>query len=73
MPTNSPHFAVLRPRLRDAWSIAGKGLPESWPVPVPLLRLDHLWVSAELQPVAFRMDWSRLSDHRAQVIDLAWR
>ncbi|HEX8312436.1 MAG TPA: endonuclease/exonuclease/phosphatase family protein [Chthoniobacteraceae bacterium] len=72
-PTDSPHFAVLRPYLSDAWPMAGYGLSESWPVPVPLLRLDHLWVSAELQPVAYHMDWSRLSDHRAQVLDLAWR
>ena len=72
-PTDSPHFAVLRPHLRDAWQIAGGGLSESWPVPVPLLRLDHMWVSAKLQPAAFRMDWSWLSDHRAQVLDLAWR
>jgi len=71
-PTDSPHFEMLRGTLRDAWPMAGCGLSETWPVPVPMLRLDHVWISASLRPSAFRMDWSLLSDHRAQVLDLAW-
>jgi len=71
-PTDSPHFRRLRGPLQDAWQVAGSGFSETWPLPVPVLRLDHLWISSHLRPVAFRMDWSLLSDHRAQVLDLAW-
>ena len=68
-PADSPHFKLLGGSLRDAWQTAGRGFSETWPVPLPMLRLDHVWISKEVQPAAFRMDWSLLSDHRAQILE----
>ncbi|MDQ3620895.1 MAG: endonuclease/exonuclease/phosphatase family protein [Verrucomicrobiota bacterium] len=69
-PADSRHFHHLRGVLRDAWASAGSGFSETWPVPLPVLRLDHIWVSPDVCPTSFRMDWSFLSDHRAQILEV---
>jgi vancomycin resistance protein VanJ len=69
-PADSPYFGEIGRNLRDAWTVAGSGFAESWPVPLPVLRLDHIWLSQELEAISLRQDWSLLSDHKAQILDL---
>jgi vancomycin resistance protein VanJ len=69
-PADSPYFKAMGGNFRDAWSVVGSGMAESWPVPLPVLRLDHVWLSPNLKATSLRQDWSLLSDHRAQILDL---
>lgn len=69
-PIDSPHFAMLRGPLRDAFEAAGRGPSETWPVPLPLLSLDHIWIHPSFRIVNAQLGWSGLSDHRPVIVDL---
>ncbi|MDQ3620970.1 MAG: endonuclease/exonuclease/phosphatase family protein [Verrucomicrobiota bacterium] len=70
---DSPHYRVLRESLSDAFETAGRGFSETWPVPVPLLSLDHIWVNAPLRVANCQLGWSSLSDHRPVVAEIEFR
>jgi vancomycin resistance protein VanJ len=65
-PGDSVWFKGLRRNYSEALEEAGTGLLATWPVPIPLLGLDHIWVSKDLVPMCSgkRSGWR--SDH-AQV------
>jgi vancomycin resistance protein VanJ len=68
-PADSAHFAPFRKELKHVFETIGQGLPESWPMPLPVLTLDHLWSSPTLRPVACRTAYVWWSDHRPVVAD----
>ncbi len=61
---------ALRDRLVNAFEEAGRGYHVTWPVPVPLIATDQVWLSPDLRPERCRLVSTWLSDHRAVVVDL---
>jgi vancomycin resistance protein VanJ len=65
-------FDAWRPELRHAFEAAGLGADWTWPMPLPILAIDHVWIGPALVPRAARHDGTPASDHRAVVVELAW-
>jgi endonuclease/exonuclease/phosphatase (EEP) superfamily protein YafD len=70
-PQDSVYFDPFRQDLFPAFAKAGRGLSETWPMPVPMLTIDHLWSSHSLVPVDAHIGWVWWSDHRPVVADFA--
>lgn len=66
-PLDSVLFEPFRQYLVHAFESAGMGFSPSWPVPLPVLVIDHIWVSKSLTVVNCNLNWSRYSDHRSVV------
>lgn len=64
---NTPHTSVLFDKLRrsfcQAFEESGTGLITTWPSVVPVLALDHIWLSEELAPVQAELRRTLHSDH----------
>lgn len=69
-PLDSVLFESFRQHLTHAFEHGGLGFPETWPVPMPVLAIDHIWVSKNIRVVSCKLNWSRLSDHRAVVANI---
>lgn len=63
-PPESVWFEPLRQQYRIAFDLAGTGNRATWPVPVPVLQLDYLWVSATTTVMECDYGWTIASDHR---------
>ena len=70
-PRESIYYGRSLNDLQNAFDIGGEGFAETWPVPLPLLSLDHIFVSKTLRVLRCRHG-SSLSDHRPVIADLAW-
>jgi len=68
-PRRSVHFAPLRGKWTHAFEAAGDGFDATWPEPVPVLAIDHVWGSPELQFMKCTVVSTDLSDHRLVVFD----
>ncbi len=69
-PVDSVHFDELRHSYRNAFAVAGRGYHATWPMPLPVLAIDHCWVSRHIEVVACRIKWTVSSDHRPIVADM---
>jgi endonuclease/exonuclease/phosphatase family metal-dependent hydrolase len=69
-PSDSIYFLPLRARLRDVFETAGDGYSQTWPMPLPVLDLDHIWVSHHFEIVRAEHFTSFQSDHRGVTADL---
>lgn len=71
---NTPHdsvfFESLRLYLAHAFETGGTGFAKTWPIPVPILAIDHIWVSKKIKVVNCNLNWSRFSDHRPVVANI---
>jgi endonuclease/exonuclease/phosphatase family metal-dependent hydrolase len=47
-----PSLAPLRGFLQDAWRASGSGWGATVPEFLPLARIDHIWVSREIEPIS---------------------
>ena len=72
-PGRDALFRVLKPRLRDAFSEAGRGWGKTVTNDMPLFRFDQVWVSPQWRPAAVKALRTRRSDHRLVVCDLLLR
>ena len=72
-PPDSYACRALTPALSSAYAVAGAGFGWSFPSPHPVLRIDHLFVSPDLNVLSSRVLPVLASDHRPLVADLAWR
>ena len=63
-PVDSVHFDVVHTRLANAFETAGRGYSATWPVPIPVMALDHVWVDREIEVTGCSLGFSLLSDHR---------
>jgi len=70
-PPDSLHFGPLRQSYRNAFETAGSGYLATWPMPVPVLCLDQMWISRSVRPVSCRNLWSLQSDHRPVLAELS--
>jgi vancomycin resistance protein VanJ len=83
MTERSVDYEILRSRLTDAFGAVGRGfgftfpnvghLPRLVPIPWPVLRIDYVWHSAHLVPVAAHLGDPGGSDHRPVVADFVRR
>jgi len=71
-PAGDRTFETLRPRFADAFAEAGLGWGNTFRNDWPLLRIDQVWATAELQPRAALAVKTRHSDHRMVVVDFDW-
>lgn len=73
-PFESVYFDVWRTRYTHAFSTAGSGLRETWPLGLPLLSIDHIWVGKSWEVVETRKIWCLTgSDHAALFVRLRRR
>jgi endonuclease/exonuclease/phosphatase family metal-dependent hydrolase len=70
-PLDSVWFESFRQELTHAFERGGVGFAETWPVPLPVLAIDHIWVSKKINVVNCNLNWSWLSDHRSIVAIVA--
>ena len=67
-PWESVHFDAFRATMHHAFDRAGSGLSPTWPLPVPLLELDHVW-GREVRFTSCAHEDLGASDHRAVAFD----
>jgi len=70
-PRESVHFDSWRREMRESFASAGHGFAETWPLPLPVLSLDQMWLGGRWRAVRCKLGWSLQSDHRAIIADLA--
>ncbi len=64
MPRDSAHFELLRSEFRHTFSTAGVGYAATWPLPLPVLDLDHIWANNKVAVASCRHGCTLSSDHR---------
>ncbi len=67
-PRDSAHFSLLEPEFSHAFATAGAGYAATWPFPVPVLDLDHIWVNDRVEVASCRHECTFHSDHRPVVL-----
>lgn len=69
-PRDSVYFDPLRKSMSQAFESAGNGLVETWPVPLPVLTLDHIWTTrSHVTRCVPGFSW--MSDHRPLAVDIS--
>jgi vancomycin resistance protein VanJ len=63
-PRDSAVFDAWRGPLAHAFETAGQGCDATWPIPAPVLSIDHVWSGGGLAVRTCALRWTRLSDHR---------
>lgn len=73
---NTPHDAAsmrpVRNQLQFAYSLGGRGWPYTWPVPLPVYNIDHMWVSHDITVHDYNLKVARYSDHKRQLADISF-
>ncbi|MCG3199987.1 MAG: hypothetical protein GHCLOJNM_04516 [bacterium] len=72
-PRDSVHFGAMRRRLENAYEEVGRGWPYTWPVPVPMISIDHAWFNSRVQVHSYELRSAWCSDHRRQVLEFSLR
>jgi endonuclease/exonuclease/phosphatase (EEP) superfamily protein YafD len=70
-PLDSVHWRELRPALTHAFEAGGQGYAVSWPQPLAVMMLDHVWVGGGLTVRDCRLPWTLHSDHRPVVVEVS--
>lgn len=68
-PAGDAIFRLMRPKYADAFHEAGRGWGCTLPNDLPLLRIDQIWTSSQLDPIAAWAVKSEKSDHRMVIAD----
>lgn len=70
-PLESVWLKPFRENYTHALEAAGEGFKETWPLGLPLLSLDHLWLGHDWEVVEARKVWRvPASDHAALLVTL---
>ena len=72
-PPTSVCFDGWRADWSRAWDVAGSGYQPTWPQPLPVLTLDHVWGNRGLTFHRCVCGWSSCSDHRPVIVELTLR
>ncbi len=72
-PSDSAHFRPLRTYLKNSFEIAGAGYKATWPLPLPVLDLDSIWVNSQVDVLYSENRWTWVSDHRPVVSEVLTR
>ncbi len=68
-PGDSVAMDVLRDRYTNAFDTCGNGYKPTWPVPMPVLQLDHIWLGPKIWGAKCEAGWTTLSDHRPLILE----
>jgi len=72
---NTPHdslaFGPLREHLGHAYEQGGRLWPYSWPVPVPVFAIDHIWANDRVRINDYFLKTTKYSDHKRQIADFS--
>jgi vancomycin resistance protein VanJ len=80
LPDRDPAYAMLAEQLHDAYRTTEPGFGFTYPgkrslgpvdLPFPVLRIDYVWSSQEIEPVRTRVNCAGGSDHCMVIADLA--
>lgn len=69
-PPSSVWFDEWRHDWTRAWDAAGSGYQSTWPQPLPVLALDHIWGNRGITFQRCRCGWSSCSDHRPVIANI---
>ena len=69
-PTDSLFLREIHRDFENAFEQAGDGYSATWPLPVPVLTLDQIWVNKGIEVYRCRLGWSLRSDHRPVLTDI---
>ncbi len=69
LPIDSVHFDSFDGYLQNAFCEAGSGYAPTWPMPTPVIQIDHVWTNRHVYVESCTAGWSRYSDHRPLVVD----
>ena len=70
-PSDSVHFDRIRESCDNAFEDAGTGYAVTWPVPLPIMALDQIWVNKLVRSVRCELGWTWSSDHRPIILTIA--
>lgn len=69
-PTDSVWIDKLRKRLTNTFEAKGSGFSETWPMPLPVLAIDHVWVNDRIKLAGCSQEGSAHSDHQMVKVDI---
>lgn len=69
-PFDSILFDKLKNKFNHSFSVSGHGFIETWPYGLPLLSLDHVWVSKDIRPLMTIKKHKLLSSHALIISEL---
>lgn len=69
-PVGSLFFDSMRSDYVNAFESNGYGLHTTWPMPLPVMAIDHMWGSEGIKFQQTQILWTTASDHRPIVADL---
>lgn len=72
-PPSSVWFDHWRSTWSRAWDVSGVGYQATWPQPLPVLTLDHVWGNKGITFHRCVCGWSSCSDHRPVIVDMSIR
>ncbi|QDT98143.1 hypothetical protein V144x_36270 [Gimesia aquarii] len=72
-PSDSVHFQPLRRYLKNSFEVAGDGYMATWPLPLPVLDLDSIWVNDQIGVSHCENRWTWVSDHRPVLTEVFLR
>ncbi len=70
-PVDSVFCDPLRMQFKNAFEEVGSGLHATWPMPLPVLAIDHVWGNANVAFHHAEIRGTMRSDHRAIVVEFA--
>jgi endonuclease/exonuclease/phosphatase (EEP) superfamily protein YafD len=68
-PLESVHLASMRAHFTEAMDGPHRGFRETWFYNLPMLSLDHVWLSSDLEPVFTSRRLTLASDHDPVVVN----
>lgn len=70
-PVDSRYLDPVRDEYRNAFEVSGHGLHTTWPMPLPVIAIDHVWGNRAVQFHRTRILWTSCSDHRPVIADFS--
>ena len=72
---NTPDDSILMEPLHAHCQLAfrerGSGYAATWPMPLPVLTLDQVWINSQVTVAKSEYGWSLDSDHRPAICHLS--
>ena len=72
-PDDSVHLRPLYNQCRNIFREDGTGYAATWPMPLPVLTLDQVWVNQQVNASKCEHLWSFFSDHRPTVSSVTFQ
>jgi endonuclease/exonuclease/phosphatase (EEP) superfamily protein YafD len=70
-PMRSDLLGALRRRFLNAFAFTGTGYAATWPLPFPVLWIDHAWFNEHVRVSRCTLGWTNASDHRPIELEIS--